>query len=438
MEGGTMQSAPFRLPASREELEATQRERMKIAVERAQASPFHKKRLAGIDPAKAAADPEHWRKIPILDKEELRVLSAEDFYEGFNVAPRSEIWEFWRSGGSTGKPLFYPRTFADRDYCLLSFTRGIQMAGLKKGGLAHVSFPLGIHPVGHMYAKVCQAAGIGVNWAGAGTNTPSAAQVQLIDEMKPTVWMGMSSYGIHLANLAEAQGIDLSKSSVKTIICSAEAISATKREKIERMWGATLYDTFGMTECGLMGGEGTEHDGFVLWSDMFHFEVLDPDTLEPVPEGEVGMLVTTPLWTNHGTPFIRWSAGDLVTHRTEHGNAGPWQVFPVVKHAHRTAGFFKVRGINITHADFEDFMFAIPQVKDFMLEVVPEGDRDELRVSIEVVQDADERALAGELDKRIKEVFELAARIEVLATGTLGAAFEKSIKAPRFVDRRNE
>jgi len=153
---------PLPLPKSRDEIEAIQRERMPIIVEQAKQAPFHKERFANIDPSKCA-DPDYWRTIPILDKEELRVLSSEAFMTTFNMAPRDQIMEFWRSGGSTGKPLFYPRTFEDMKYMYLGFTRGIECMGLTAGDTAHISFPLGIHPVGHMYARVCQHIGVGVN-----------------------------------------------------------------------------------------------------------------------------------------------------------------------------------------------------------------------------------------------------------------------------------
>ena len=200
-------------------------------------------------------EPDEWRRIPILGKEELRALSPREFMADFNIAPRPDIQEYWRSGGSTGKPLFYPRTFRDMEFMFEGFRRGIQLAGVKPGDTAHISYPLGIHPVGHVSARVCQQMGVGVNWAGSGASTPSAVQVELIDQMQPTVWMGMSGYALHLANLAEAKGFDLKKSSVKKVLCAAEPISDAKRAKIEGMWGATLFDGFGMTEMCMMGAE---------------------------------------------------------------------------------------------------------------------------------------------------------------------------------------
>ena len=98
---------------------------------------------------------------------------------------------------------------------------------------------------------------------------------------------------------------------------SAEPVSQAKRDKIERTFGAKLTDNFGMTEAGMMGSEWKEDEaqlGFRIWTDFYYIEVLDPKSLEPAKEGEVGTLVVTALQTNNVTPFLRWSSGDLVTY----------------------------------------------------------------------------------------------------------------------------
>lgn len=430
-----MYERPMTLPRSREEIERLQSERKKTAFERALKAPFHQARLAGID-ASNLDDPGEWAKIPILHKEELRLLDPAVFMSDFNGADRADIQEFWRSGGSTGVPLFYPRTFRDMTYGFESFQRGLDLVGLTPQDSVHLSFPLGIHPVGLVFGRLCQMNGIGVNWAGAGSNTPSAVQVQLIDRLQPTVFMGMSSYAIHLANLAEAQGIDLASSSVRVVMCSAEPLSKAKRDKIERSWGAKVYDTFGMTEGGLMGAEGHTHEGLVVADDLFLFEVLDPETYEPVADGEVGTLVVTMLCTNDATPFIRWSSGDLVSMTYQNGTEGPYSVFPVLRHAHRTTGFFKVRGVNINHADFEDMMFRNERVTDFKCELVFDGNLDIFKVSIEVKRGADPDEVAADTLRQTKNTFEVTPEITVLETGTLAREFEGAIKAPRFQDNR--
>ena len=424
---------PLPLPTSRDEIAKIQSARKKIALQKARRAPFHKGRLDLVDEDKLD-DPDEWRKIPLLTKDELRAIPPEKFFSEFCHAPMDQVAELWRSGGSTGAPLFYPRTFEDLPYCILSFARNLIAPGLGDKDTAHLSFPLGIHPVGHAYARGCQEFKIGVNWAGAGT--PSALQIDLLDRLQPTVWMGMSSYGIHLANLAEDSGIDLAGGSVNTILCSAEAVSDSKREKIKRMWGAELWDGFGMTEAGMMGGESEAHDGFHIWTDLFDIEVIDIETGEPVAEGEEGGLVVTPLFTNNATPFIRWSSGDIVVYEERGATDGPLSVFPIIRHAHRTVGFFKVRGVNINHQELEDFLFDFPDLVDFKSELITNRDIETLRISIEVLHSGNPEALTAQITEGIKNKFEVSPAVEVLARGTLAKEFENSVKAPRFVDRR--
>jgi len=429
------------LPRSRAEIGRIQSERKRAAVERAMRSPFWKKRLPSVN-LQELDDPDVWRRIPILDKDMLRALSDAQFYGEFCHASHDGIAEYWRSGGVTGQPLFYPRTFRDIEVGLESFARTFDCAGVDRGERAHVSFPMGIHPVGQIYSRCATSRGITVNWAGAGTSTPSPLQLELIQRLKPTIWLGMSSYALHLANLAEARGVDLT--SINKIMTSAEPVSQAKREKIERSFGAKLTDNFGMTEAGMMGSEWKEDEpglGFRVWTDLYYIEVLDPKSLEPVKEGEVGTLVVTALQTNNVTPFLRWSSGDLVSYseaddEREGKKAGPFSVFPRIKHAHRTAGFFKIRGVNLGHQDLEDFMFRHPEIGDFRAEALNEGGNDVLRLSIEVRRGTDRDAVCRTLASEVKDNFELTPHVVALESGTLAREFEANVKAARFVDHR--
>jgi phenylacetate-CoA ligase len=428
---------PLPLPASRSEVRRIQSERKRIAVEQALRAPFWKKRLPRNLSLERLDDPEVWRSIPILDKDTLRALSDAQFYGEFCLEQHDGIAEYWRSGGVTGRPLFYPRSFRDMEFGLLAFARTFDCAGARATDRAHVSFPLGIHPVGQVFARCAASRGITVNWAGAGATTPSALQLELIQRLKPTVWLGMSSYALHLSHLAEALGSDLS--SVKTVMTSAEPVSQAKRNKIEHSWGARLTDTFGMTEAGMMGAEWKEDAaglGFRIWTDLYFIEVLDPGTFEPVRDGEVGTLVVTALWSNNVTPFLRWSSGDLVTYSEADDGAGAFSVFPRLKHAHRTTGFFKVRGVNLGHQDLEDFMFRHLEIGDFRAEAVNEGGNDILKLSIEIRRGANPEVLLKTLAAQVKQTFELVPQIVVLELGTLAKEFEASVKAARFVDRR--
>jgi phenylacetate-CoA ligase len=425
----------FELPRTRKDIARIQSERKRVAVEKALRSPFWKKRMPHVELGKLD-DPEVWRKIPILDKDTLRGLTDAQFYGEFCHTEHDGIQEYWRSGGVTGQPLFYPRSFRDMEVGLEAFARTYDCAGAARGDRAHVSFPLGIHPVGQVYSRCAASRGITVNWAGSGTSTPSALQLELIQRLKPTVWLGMSGYALHLANLAESKGISLS---VKKIMCSAEPVSQAKRDKIERSWGAKLTDNFGMTEAGMMGSEWKEDEpglGFRIWTDLYYIEVLEPKSLEPVKEGEVGTLVVTALWSNNVTPFLRWSSGDLVTYSEADDGAGKFSVFPRLKHAHRTAGFFKIRGVNLGHQDLEDFIFRHVEIGDFRAEAINEGDNDVLRLSIELRKGTDRDGFVKGLAGKVRETFELAPQVLVLETGTLAKEFEANVKTARFLDRR--
>jgi phenylacetate-CoA ligase len=427
------------LPRSQNEIDRIHRERKRVAIERARASPLMRSRVSGLDLNKLD-DPEEWAKIPPLSKEELRKLATEEFYRDFCIAPISAAVQLWRSGGSTGKPLFYPRSAEDMRYMLgVAFRRTWACVGATAADTFHDSYPLGIHPVAQLFARSAEMDGIGTVWAGAGTTTPSALQLELIRDLKPTIFGAMPSYALHLANVAERQGFDLASSSVKKLVVSAEPLTAAKREKLARVWGAEVYNTFGMTEGAMITVEraGNPHGGAMLaWSDLFYLEVIDPATGRLKPEGEFGALVMTPIWSNTITPFLRWLTGDIVAIRRQERSDDPFSVFPLLEHGLRTEGFFKVRGVNINHGDFEDFMFQQKAVADFRCEAVATGGLDELRVLIEIARGAEAGAVAAALGQAIKAKFEISPRIEVQPLGTIAADFEKSVKAPRFADRR--
>jgi phenylacetate-CoA ligase len=427
------------LPKSAEDIARIHHERKPLALERARRSPLLRDRLKHVDAARLD-DPREWRKIPLLTKEELRALPSEVFYRDFCIADGGPPLEFWRSGGSTGKPLFYPRSHEDLEYGTGGgFRRVWPCIGARAGDTVHDAFPLGIHPIGQQMARAAALEGIGTTWAGGGNTTPTALQIELIRDLRPTVLAGMSSYCLHLANCATAAGTDLSASSIRKVLVSAEPLTAAKRAKLERSFGARVYNCFGMTEGGVVACErdgADAGDAMVAFTDLYLLEVIDRDSGEPVPEGEEGALVVTPLWSNTTTPFLRWLSGDIVAMRSQPRTGDPWSVFPLLRHALRTEGFFKIRGVNLNHSDLEDFMFNDPQIRDFKAELVTREALELLRLLIEVPETIDRASFSRELRERVRRTFEITVEIEILATGTLAAEFEKSIKAPRFADRR--
>ena len=271
---------------------------------------------------------------------------------------------------------------------------------------------------------------------GSGNNTPTVLQLELIRTLRPTVVAGMASYALQLAQHAERLGIDLAGDSVAKILTAAEPVSPGKRERLERLWGAELYDQFGITEGSAMASESDRHDGMHIWTDQYFVEVVDDETGRPVAEGEMGLLVVTPLWNNTMTPFLRWETGDYVRLVERGETDGPFGVFPMIRHAARTAGFFKVRGININQGDIEDFLYSEPAITDFKIEAVESETLDALRISIELAAGADGAATGARLVRSVKEIFELTPEVEVIEPGTLEREFAGAVKQNRFIDRR--
>ncbi|MGH7002373.1 MAG: phenylacetate--CoA ligase family protein [Alphaproteobacteria bacterium] len=437
--GSAFKPAPWALglPKSASEIAAIHRVKQRLALARAGRSTFLAKRVSGIN-LKKIDDPAEWGKIPVLTKDELRKLSTEEFYGDFCIAKFEHAVEFWRSGGATGKPLFYPRSAEDMRYTLgVAFRRIWPCIGATAEDSVHVSFPMGIHPVGQLAPRAAEMEGLATIWAGAGTTTPSEVQLDLILSLKPSIVAAMPSYALHLANVAEARGIDLASSSVEKLLVSAEPLTEAKRAKLQRAWGAAVYNSFGMTEGAMTSVERHGLGAMVAFTDLYFLEVLDPASGKPVAAGEAGALVMTPLWSNTITPFLRWLTGDIVRLTPQKKGKDPFSVFPILDHALRTEGFFKIRGVNINHGDLEDFMFEQAPVQDFKGEArTAAGGQDRLHLLVEVRRGADAEAVARDLVAAVKRKFEQTCEVEILAAGTIAQEFEKAVKAPRFVDKR--
>src|SRR5205085_10385606 len=141
----------------------------------------------------------------------------------------------------------------------------------------------------------------------------------------------------------------------------------------------------------------------------YFIEVVDPDTGKSVADGEVGTLCVTPLWTNHATPFLRWNSGDLISFVPHSKGTSPYaDLFPMIRHANRTTGFFKVRGVNVNHTEFEDLMFRNPDVLDFqaVLETETKTGLEGLKVLIEIKGACDEQSACLKVAQTVKGSFE--------------------------------
>ena len=146
--------------------------------------------------------------------------------------------------------------------------------------------------------------------------------------------------------------------------------------------------------------------------------------------------MVTSLVTNNATPFLRWNTGDIVTIRHGVDRGTEFDVFPLIKHTHRTAGFVKVRGVNIGFTDLEDLMFKSELVSDFRVEILWQDNRDELEVHVELADTTTEEDGSAQVAAMIERTFGVKPRIVLVSQGDIAKAFEGAFKPARILDLR--
>lgn len=408
------------------------------ALAKAWRSPYFAHKLESAGFRREADVPEsEWHRLPLTTKDELRPFSPDEFYRDVVIAPREEIADYWRSGGVTGKPLFYPRTWKDEACGVETFRRVLEMAGVGRGDLVANSYPLGIHPLGRIMLLAMQAQGCTTLGTGAGNSTPTDQQIELMIDQKVDYVMAMGTYALQLTNRALQLGLDLLKGNVRSIISCSDTITPAKRSRIKTLWGAELFDSYGMSEAGHMGCECEMHDGMHVWADLFHLEVIDEVSLKPVAPGETGVLVVTPLYTNNATPFIRWVSGDLVSLHTDSCSCrSPYSHLPILRLAGRTIGFFKIRGVNVNHRELEDLLLANPEVADYRVTARVEGDRELMEIEIEPALRANPHAVSELVKTQVTHTFGLAPTVTTTAMGLIANDLQTQVKQTRVFDRR--
>ncbi|HZN18094.1 MAG TPA: AMP-binding protein [Micromonosporaceae bacterium] len=424
-------------PRTAEEVESARSARLPAALDQAWRSSFFRRRLekAGIARGEVPTG-DAWQRIEPTTKDELRQLSSEEFHDELVVAEPGDIAMVWRSGGVTGRPLFYPKHRDDLPALIESFTRILELAGIGRGSLVHNSFPfLGAHPIGHMFGHALRDRGCGNVFAGSGANTPSETQVRLLFELRPTAWLGIGSYLNILGHRAEAMGYDPAASSLRTIVSSAEPLTPARRARMRSVWGgAELYDCYGMTECSMMGGECARHDGLHVWTDLFQLEILDPETLQPLPYGEVGAVVVTPLHSARAIPFLRWWSGDLGA--LEPGCDCAFAAFPRLRLAARTVGFAKVRGVNISYVELEETLLGLDVVADYLVRVTATDLDDRLNIEVEPAAGHDPATVVATVVERVSTAYEVRPDVAVVARGSIAERLERDVKQVRVRDER--
>ncbi|WP_417668802.1 phenylacetate--CoA ligase PaaK [Roseibium sp.] len=417
--------------ASRDEIASVQLERMKWSLAHAyENSAFYRKRFddAGVHPddLKTLAD---LAKFPFTTKTDLR-----DTYPfGMFAVPREKLCRIHASSGTTGKPTVVGYTEKDIDTWANLVARSIRASGGRAGDICHIAYGYGLFTGGLGAHYGAERLGCTVVPISGGM---TERQVTLMSDFKPRIIMVTPSYMLSILDEFRRQEIDPRESSLAVGIFGAEPWTNAMRQEIESAFDMHAVDIYGLSE--VMGpGVANEcvetKDGLHIWEDHFYPEIINPETGEVVPDGEMGELVFTTL-TKEGLPIIRYRTRDLT--RLLPGTARSMR--RIEKITGRSDDMIILRGVNVFPTQIEEQILKCANLAPhFQIELNRAGRMDNMTVHVECTGNAADvasrEASARELAHHIKSVVGVSTRINVADPDSIARS---EGKAKRVVDNR--
>jgi phenylacetate-CoA ligase len=367
-------------------------------------------------------------RFPFTHKADLRAAYPFDFF----AVPHDQLARIHASSGTTGKPTVVGYTKRDLDTWAHIVSRSIHAAGGRPGMKVHIAYGYGLFTGGLGAHYGAEALGCTVIPVSGGQ---TERQVQLIQDFKPEIIMVTPSYMLAILDEFVRQGIDPRGTSLQVGIFGAEPWSEAMRAEIERAFAIDAVDIYGLSE--IMGpGVAQEcvetKDGLTLWEDHFYPEVIDPQTLQVLPDGQEGELVLTSL-TKEALPVIRYRTGDIT--RLLPGTARTMRRMARV--AARSDDMMVIRGVNVYPSQIEEQILACSALSaHYLIEITRPERLDEMTIRVECrpgISSADGAAAAAHLSRRIKALIGISVKVEIAATASLARS---QGKAKRVVDLR--
>ena len=421
--------------ASRDELQALQLQRMQWSLKHAYDNVPHYRQkydAAGVHPddLKQLSD---LAKFPFTTKLDLR----DTYPYGMFATPMREVVRVHASSGTTGKPTVVGYTKNDIAMWANLMARSLRAAGCSADDIILNSYGYGLFTggLGAHYGGECLGATV-IPMSGGQTEK----QVQLIQDFKPTVIMSTPSYVLTIADEMIKQGMKPNQSSLRVGVFGAEPWTNEMRREIEERLGIDAIDIYGLSE--VMGpGVSCEcietKDGPHIWEDHFYPEIINPETGDVLPDGEMGELVFTSL-SKEALPILRYRTRDLT--RLLPGTARTMR--RMEKITGRSDDMLIIRGVNVFPTQIEEILLKNPSLcAQYQLQVSREGHLDQLDVYVEVRADLSEsigelkrREIGAEVRHHIKALVGVSADVHVVETDKI----ERTLigKARRVIDRR--
>lgn len=371
---------------------------------------------------------EEFEQLPFSSKADLRNA----YPLGIQAVLDEEVVRIHSSSGTTGKPVIIPYTAKDVDDWAIMFARCYETAGITNKDHIQITAGYGLWTAGIGFQAGCEKLGAMAIPMGPG-NTDK--QIQMMMDLKSTVLTATSSYALLLAEEINKRGIR-DQLYLKKGIFGSERWSEKMREYIKRELGVSLYDIYGLTEIygpGI-GISCDENAGMHYWDDYVYIEIVDPKTLQPVPDGEEGEIVITTL-VKEGAPLLRFRTHDIskiIPGECACGNKYPR--LDIIKG--RSDDMFKVHGVNMFPSQVEEILGMVDGVSsEYNINIAHDEahNRDIIMVTVEAEGRVDFEQTGQTIKNLFKSKMSVTPKINVVPVGTLPRT-EK--KAKRVIDHR--
>ena len=419
----------------REELLKLQGERVASMVKRVYDSvPFYRKKLQekGIEPGDIRTI-DDLKKLPFTTKQDLR----DNYPFGLFTVPQTDIVRIHASSGTTGKSTVVGYTHNDIQMWSEVVARSLSMAGIGKSDMIQVAYGYGLFTGGlglHYGAEKVGATVIPIS----GGNTKK--QLQLMEDFGSTVLACTPSYAAYLGEALVEEKIDPKNIKLKAGVFGAEPWTEEMRSQIEQLLGIKAYDIYGLSEIIGPGVSMECHcqKGMHIFEDHFIPEIINPESGEVLPYGELGELVFTPA-TKEAMPLIRYRTRDLTRLHADRCECGRTLV-RMEKCVGRTDDMLIIRGVNVFPSQVESVLLEMSETKPHYLLVVDrENNLDTLEIRVEIEEQffSDEvkelEGLRMRIKANISSILGISATIRLVEPGTI----ERSMgKAQRVIDNR--
>lgn len=418
-----------------DQLHELQLKRLKQTVRHCMNAPFYQKKSQerGITPDDIQTL-EDVRKLPFTSKEDLR----ENYPFGLSCVPLKECVRLHSSSGTTGNPTVVLHTQKDLDEWANAVARCLWMVGSRPEDVFQNSAGYGMFTAGLGFQYGAEKIGMLTVPAAAGNTT---RQIKFIKDFGTTVLHAIPSYASRIYDVMKEEGVDPQRDTQLRVLCiGAEPHSEEQRKRIEYQLGVKAYNSYGISE--MMGPgvafECPEQNGLHIWEDYFIVEIIDPVTLEPVPDGQLGELVITTI-NREAMPLLRYRTRDLTRFLPGECPCGRHHR-RIDRLQGRSDDMIILKGVNIFPIQIEKILLKFKELStDYFIVIETKDGNDIMTIEVEINQMFTDdyarlQSLEKEIKRQLKDEILITPKVRLVPKGTLATSDEK--KAVRVKDLR--